>query len=78
MTLFLLIAISWIAVAGFFVALCRAAARSDAALAASPRPVGESAFLADVVLSREAPELAARDLRPRNASGSPVPAASAR
>ena len=64
MTLLLVIAAAWIAVAAFFVALCRTAARSDAAIAESVEIPGERAYLPGIVLSGDLTGLAARDLRP--------------
>jgi hypothetical protein len=64
MTLLLLIATAWLVIAAFFVALCRLAGRSDAALLEVSEATREHTFLPALLVWRDAPELAARDLRP--------------
>jgi hypothetical protein len=71
MTLLLLIPIAWLAVASFFVTLCRMAARGDGALADAVASIGpgDLAAAAGPNSWQQAPVLAARDLRsvPRTA-----------
>jgi hypothetical protein len=63
----LIIALVWIGVASLFVALCRVAGEADRRRPELGARNGHRAFLVDVVLVREAPLLAARDLRPASA-----------
>jgi len=59
-----IVALAWLAVAAFVVMLCRTAAHSDEALAQSTEVNRGRVFLPGVLVWRDAPELAARDLRP--------------
>ena len=63
MTLLLLIPILWLAIAAFVVVLCRMAARSDAALVECAETSRGRVFLPGVLIWRDAPELAAHDMR---------------
>jgi hypothetical protein len=72
MTLLLLIAFAWLAVAGFFATLCRMAARGDGAPGDAVVSIGSGDLTAAAgpLAWQQAPMLVARDLRspPRTAA----------
>jgi hypothetical protein len=74
-----LIVVPWLALLCLFVALCRMAARGDEAPVEVVQQSSEHSFLPRLVVSRDAPELAAGDIRAEPApTPERVPAATAR
>jgi hypothetical protein len=75
-----LIVLPWLALLCLFLALCRAAAHGDEALVEIVHESHEHAFLPRLLISRDAPELDAADLRPAapDSTSERVPTAAAR
>jgi hypothetical protein len=61
--LFILIPVVWLAIAALFVALCRTAARGDAALTTTPKPGTPSTAFAGLVLFEDRSGHTPRDER---------------